>query len=54
MSPVTSTLRVERLAGAIGAVVTGVDLADVDDDTVAELRALWLEHLVVFFIDQQL
>jgi taurine dioxygenase len=55
VSAATSTqLHVEPLAGAIGAVVTGVDLADVDDATVAELRAIWLEHLVVFFRDQDL
>jgi len=55
MSAATSTqLHVEPLAGAIGAVVTGVDLAHLDDATVAELRALWLEHLVVFFRDQDL
>ena len=55
MNAATSTkLHVEPLAGAIGAVVTGVDLADVDDDTIAEVRATWLEHLVVFFRDQEL
>jgi taurine dioxygenase len=48
------SLEVEPLAGAIGAVITGVDLADVDDVTVAEIRRLWLEHLVVFFRDQEL
>ncbi len=54
MSATTSTLRVEPLAGAIGAVITGVDLAALDDDTVAEIRAVWLDHLVVFFRDQVL
>jgi taurine dioxygenase len=55
VSAATSTeLRVEPLAGAIGAVVTGVDLTRVDDAAVAELRALWLEHLVLFFRDQEL
>jgi taurine dioxygenase len=55
VSAATSTqLHVEPLAGAIGAVVTGVDLADLDDATLAELRAIWLEHLVVFFRDQEL
>jgi taurine dioxygenase len=55
VSAATSTqLHVEPLAGAIGAVVTGVDLADLDDATLAELRAIWLEHLVVFFRDQDL
>jgi taurine dioxygenase len=55
VSAATSTqLHVEPLAGAIGAIVTGVDLADVDDDTVARLRTIWLRHLVVFFRDQEL
>jgi taurine dioxygenase len=47
-------LEVEPLAGAIGAVVTGVDLAHLDDATVAEIRRVWLERLVVFFRDQEL
>jgi taurine dioxygenase len=47
-------LEVEPLAGAIGAVITGVDLADLDDATVAEIRRIWLEHLVVFFRGQEL
>lgn len=54
MSTDTSTLRVEPLAGTIGAVITGVDLTDVDDVTMVEIRRLWLDHLVVFFRDQEL
>jgi taurine dioxygenase len=55
VSAATSTqLRVEPLAGAIGAIVTGVDLRELDEATLAELRAVWLEHLVVFFRDQEL
>ena len=58
MSAATSaklhSLEVEPLAGAIGAVITGVDLADLDDATVAEIRRIWLEHLVVFFRGQEL
>lgn len=55
MTPTTTThLHVEPLAGSLGAVVTGVDLARVDDAAVAALRALWLEHLVLFFRDQDL
>jgi taurine dioxygenase len=48
------TIRVEPIAGSIGAVITGVDLADLDDDVVAEIRRAWLAHLVVFFRDQDL
>ena len=46
-------IKVLPLAGAIGAEITGVDLAtDTIDETVAEIRRAWLEHLVVFFRDQ--
>ncbi len=48
-------LRVAPIAGAIGAEITGVDLAgDVDDATIAEIRRAWLEYGVVFFRDQVL
>jgi taurine dioxygenase len=49
-----ATITVEPLAGALGAEIDGVDLAHVTDDTVAEIRCAWLEHLVVFFRDQTL
>jgi len=49
------SLRVEPIAGALGAEITGVDLAaDLADETTAEIRRAWLEHLVVFFRDQVL
>ncbi len=47
-------ITVAPIAGALGAVIGGVDLADLDDETVAEIRAAWLRHLVVFFHDQDL
>ncbi|MDN3566106.1 TauD/TfdA dioxygenase family protein [Paeniroseomonas aquatica] len=47
-------LLVRRLAGAIGAEVSGVALApDMSEPLVARLRALWLEHGVLVFRDQQ-
>ena len=50
-----SLLRVEPISGALGAEISGVDLAKpLDDTTVAALRRAWLEHLVVFFRDQPL
>jgi taurine dioxygenase len=49
-----ATIKVEPLAGSIGAVITGVDLSDLDDETVSEIRRAWLAHLVVFFRNQQL
>ena len=47
-------LSVSPIAGALGAEIGGVDLACLDDDTVAAIRAAWLEHGVVFFHDQHL
>jgi taurine dioxygenase len=45
-----SQLAVRPLAGALGAAVEGVDLTrDLTDATVAELRTLLDEHLVLFF-----
>ncbi len=49
------TIKVRRLAGALGAEVYGVDLAaSVDSKTTAEIRRAFLEHLVIFFRDQTL
>jgi taurine dioxygenase len=49
------SIGVERIAGALGAEISGVDLStDLPDATVAEIRQAWLEHLVVFFRDQHL
>ena len=49
------TITVAPIAGALGAEIGGVDLAtDLADETVAEIRRAWLEHLVVFFRDQEL
>lgn len=46
-------LSVERIAGALGAVVSGVNLAgEIDDETIGAIRAALLEHQVIFFHDQ--
>jgi taurine dioxygenase len=43
------------IAGALGAEISGVDLSrPLGKDGMAELRALWLQHLVVFFRNQDL
>ena len=47
-------LEIRPVAGALGAEISGVDLAQVDDGTIAEIRQAWLEHLVIFFRDQDL
>src|SRR6266850_5557027 len=48
-------ITVSPIAGALGAEIGGVDIADgVDDATIAEIRHALLEHLVIFFRDQHL
>ena len=47
-------IQVKPLAGALGAQVSGVDLADLDDASFAEIHAAWLAHEVLFFRDQDL
>ncbi len=48
-------LEIHPIAGALGAELSGVDLSrTLDDDTVAAIRRAWLEHLVIFFRDQDL
>jgi taurine dioxygenase len=47
-------MNVKRIAGALGAEISGVDLRSLTDDEVTQIRAAWLEHLVVFFRDQPL
>ena len=51
----TAAMGIHPVAGALGAEVSGLDLArPLDDATVAALRQAWLEHLVLFFRDQDL
>ena len=51
----SESFKVEPVAGALGAEILDVDLAgELSDDTVAAIRRAWLEHLVVFFRDQDL
>ena len=46
---------IHPLAGAIGAEISGVDLAgELGDDTIAAIRRAWLDHLVIFLRDQSL
>jgi taurine dioxygenase len=55
LSPAAKTIEVHKIAGALGAEISGVDLArDLDDDTVAAIRQIWLDNLVVFFRNQDL
>jgi taurine dioxygenase len=46
-------LRVEPVAGALGAEVSGLDLGrPLDDGAFAKLHDAWMEHQVLFFRDQ--
>ena len=48
-------MQVRRLAGALGAEIYGVDLEKtLTEETVAEIRRAFLDHLVIFFHDQPL
>jgi taurine dioxygenase len=47
-------MEVRRIAGALGAEILGVDLSSPGEDEIAFIRETWLEHLVVFFRDQEL
>jgi len=50
-----STITVTPIAGALGAEVSGIDLArPLAPDAVRRIRQAWLDHLVLFFRDQQL
>jgi taurine dioxygenase len=46
--------QINRLAGALGAEVRGVDLADPTPADVESVKALLIEHHVLFFPDQRL
>ncbi|HVI34126.1 TauD/TfdA dioxygenase family protein [Phenylobacterium sp.] len=48
-------LKIRRLAGALGAEISGVDLSqDLPDETIAAIRRALVEHQVIFFRDQDL
>jgi len=54
-APHTNAIEVRPVAGAIGAEIHGVDLArDLDPAVVNTIRQAFLDHLVVFFRDQNL
>ncbi|TMK61312.1 MAG: TauD/TfdA family dioxygenase, partial [Actinobacteria bacterium] len=52
MSSLTMTIR--AVSGALGAEVLDVDLTDLDDRLWTEIRARWLDYLVLFFPAQRL
>ena len=56
MSTATSTIKVEKCTPAIGAEITGIQMSEAvtNDDLFGEIQALWREHKVLFFRDQDL
>ena len=50
-----SHFEVKLLSGAVGAVLSGIDISEeLSADAIVEIRQAWLEHLVIFFREQQL
>jgi taurine dioxygenase len=50
-----SSIKISRIAGALGAEVSGIDLSQpASEAVIAEIREALLEHLVIFFHDQHL
>lgn len=47
-------VEIEKMAAPLGAVVTGVDVRSVDDETFATLEGAFAEHHVLAFRDQEL
>ncbi len=48
-------ISVQPIAGALGAEIGGINIADeLDDATIGEIRQALLEHLVIFFRDDEL
>jgi taurine dioxygenase len=47
-------ISVQPVSGALGAEISGVDLARLGDDDAAEIRRAFHQHLVLFFRDQRL
>ena len=49
------SLTIRKVAGALGAEISGVDLSqDLPDAVIAGIRAALVEHQVIFFRDQAL
>jgi taurine dioxygenase len=51
----SQALEVRPVSGALGAEISGVDLSgDLSDETIADIRQALLDHLVIFFRDQDI
>ena len=47
-------IALEPVSGNLGAIIKGVDLAKLNDETFAEIHQAWLEYSVIFFREQRL
>ena len=47
-------IALEPVSGNLGAIIKGVDLATLNDETFAEIHQAWLEYSVIFFREQKL
>jgi taurine dioxygenase len=50
----SNSIEVKPIAGALGAELHGIDLANMNDDDFADMHDAFLAHQVVFFRDQKL
>ncbi len=54
-TPITSSIEVKQMTGALGAEILNIDLTkELDSDTVKVIKELWLQYKVLFFRDQDL
>jgi len=47
-------IAIEPVSGNLGAIIKGVDLATLDDETFTEIHQAWLKYSVIFFRKQKL
>jgi taurine dioxygenase len=47
-------IKLHPISGSLGAEIRGVNLAELDDETFAEIKRAFLEYLVIFFRDQDI
>ncbi|MGC6477499.1 MAG: TauD/TfdA dioxygenase family protein [Ilumatobacteraceae bacterium] len=47
-------INLEPISGALGAIVHGVDMRELDDEMITELHQAWMDHKVLFFRNQEL
>ena len=47
-------IEIEPVSGNLGAIIHGVDLGKLDDETFEEVHQAWLDNGVVFFRDQDI